>query len=86
VVFTPEAEDHLDDLYRYIAEAAAPEIAAAHIEAIITYSEGLAEFPHAGRARHDIRSGLRTMPESFADSSRLRRERQADHPDWPIAE
>jgi len=28
VVFTPEAEDHLDELYRYIAEAADPEVAA----------------------------------------------------------
>jgi toxin ParE1/3/4 len=60
VVFTPEAEDHLDELYRYIADAATPEIAAAYVEVIITYCEGLAEFPRAGRARDDIRPGLRT--------------------------
>ncbi len=60
VVFTPEAEDHLDELYRYIADAAAPNIAADYIDAIITRCEGLAEFPHQGRARDDIRPGLRT--------------------------
>lgn len=27
VVFTPEAEDHLDELYRYIADASTPDIA-----------------------------------------------------------
>jgi len=60
VVFTPEAEDHLDELHRYIADAAAPDIATGYVDAIITYCEGLAEFPHRGMARDDIRPGLRT--------------------------
>lgn len=59
VVFTPEAEDHLNDLYRYIADAAAPQIAAGYVDKVITYCEGLAEFPHRGLARDDIRAGLR---------------------------
>jgi toxin ParE1/3/4 len=60
VLFTPEAEDHLDQLYRYIAEAADAPVAARYVEAVIGYSEGLAEFPERGRARDDIRPGLRT--------------------------
>jgi len=50
----------LDDLYRYIADAAAPEIAAGYVDKVITYCEGLAEFPHRGLARDDIKAGLRT--------------------------
>ena len=60
VVFTPESEGHLDELYRYIAEAATPEVAAGYVDAIIAYCEGLSEFPHRGLARDDIRPGLRT--------------------------
>ena len=60
VVFTPEAEDHLDELFRYIAQAATPDIATGYVDAVIAYCEGLAEFPHRGLARDDIRPGLRT--------------------------
>lgn len=60
VVFTPEAEDQLNDLYRYIVEAATPDTASGYVDAVITYCEGLAEFPHRGLARDDIRHGLRT--------------------------
>ncbi len=61
VVFSPEAEEHLDQLYRYIAEAADPTVAARYVDAVIGYCEGLAEFPLRGRARDDIRPGLRTL-------------------------
>lgn len=47
----PEAEDHLDELYRYIAKAADPEDDARYVDNIVTYCEGLAEFPHRGLAR-----------------------------------
>jgi toxin ParE1/3/4 len=50
-VFSPEAEDHLDALYRYIADASTPDIARGYVDAIVTYCEGLAQFPHRGRAR-----------------------------------
>jgi plasmid stabilization system protein ParE len=43
VVFTPEAEDHLDELNRYIADSATSDIAAGYVDAIITYCEGLAD-------------------------------------------
>lgn len=60
VVFTAQAEDHLTELEQYIASAATPDIAANYIDAIVEHCEGLAEFPNRGRARGDIRPGLRT--------------------------
>lgn len=60
VVFTPEAEDHLNDLYSYIAEASTAATAADYVDKIVSYCEGLGAFPHRGLARDDIRAGLRT--------------------------
>jgi toxin ParE1/3/4 len=59
IVFSPEAEDQLSDLYRYIAEAASPNIAARYTEAIVSYCESLNMFPHRGIMRDDVRLGLR---------------------------
>jgi len=59
VVFSPEAEEQLAALYRYIATAASPDIAARYTEAIVTYCESLQTFPHRGTKRDDIRPGLR---------------------------
>ncbi|WP_022884949.1 type II toxin-antitoxin system RelE/ParE family toxin [Glaciibacter superstes] len=59
VVFAPEAEDQLAELYRYIAVASS-EIATRYTNAVVTYCEGLAQFPYRGTARSDIRPGLRT--------------------------
>ena len=59
VVFTPEAESQLTELYRYIAQAASPDVAQRYIEAIVTYCEGLQSFPHRGSQRDDIRPSLR---------------------------
>ena len=59
VVFTPEAEEQLIELYRYIAQAASPEIAQRYTGAIITYCEGLQAFSHRSNRRDDIRPGLR---------------------------
>jgi toxin ParE1/3/4 len=59
IIFTPEAADQLADLYHYIAEAVAPEIAAQYTEAIVSYCENLHIFPHRGTMRDDVRPGLR---------------------------
>lgn len=59
VVFSPEAEEQLAQLYRYIAVAASPDIAARYTEAIISYCESLRVFPHRGIKRDDVRPGLR---------------------------
>ncbi|MCL1860351.1 MAG: type II toxin-antitoxin system RelE/ParE family toxin [Proteobacteria bacterium] len=59
VVFSPEAEEQIAALYRYIAAAASPDIAARYTDAIVTYCESLCTFPHRGAPRDDVRPGLR---------------------------
>jgi plasmid stabilization system protein ParE len=59
VVFTPEAEEQLAELYRYIAAAASPNIAARYTDAIVGYCESLCVFPHRGTQLDDVRPGLR---------------------------
>ena len=59
VVFTPEAQDQLAALYRYIATAATPEIAERYTNAIVTHCDDLSAFPNRGARRDDIRPGLR---------------------------
>jgi toxin ParE1/3/4 len=59
VSFTPEADEQLAALYRYVAAAASPEIAERYAGAIVTYCEKLRTLPHRGTCRDDIRPGLR---------------------------
>jgi toxin ParE1/3/4 len=59
VVFSPEAQDQLLDLYHYIASAASPHIAARYTGAIVDYCDSLCRFPLRGAKRDDIRPGLR---------------------------
>ncbi len=59
VVFAPEAEGQLAELYSYIARKGAPLNAVRYTEAIVAYCEGLATVPHRGTRRDDIRPGLR---------------------------
>jgi plasmid stabilization system protein ParE len=61
VVFTPEAQEQILELYRYVAAVGSPEVAARYAEAIVAFCEELAMFPHRGKARDDIRPGLRTV-------------------------
>jgi toxin ParE1/3/4 len=59
VEFTPESEDQLAELYRYIATQASPEIAYEYTEAVIAFCEGLGQFPERGTPRDDIRPAMR---------------------------
>jgi toxin ParE1/3/4 len=59
VVFTPEAEAQLIELYGHIAAEASPEIAARFTDGIVTYCESLNTLPNRGNRRDDIRPGLR---------------------------
>ena len=59
IVFTPEADDQLTEIYQYIASAASPDIAERYVSAIIDYCESLQTFPIRGIRRDDIRSDLR---------------------------
>lgn len=59
VVFAPEANDQLGELYCYIAARATPARAERYTSAIVTSCERLSTFPRRGVARDDIRPGLR---------------------------
>lgn len=59
VRFLPEAIEQLASLYRYVAEASSPQVAADYVDAIQAHCEGLAVFPHRGTLRDDLRPGLR---------------------------
>lgn len=61
VVYAPEAEAQLLDLYFYIAAASSPEIAANYTDAIVEQCESLKTFPARGGRRDDIRPGLRVF-------------------------
>ena len=59
VVFSPEAEGQLVQLYGFIAAKASPAIAVNYTDAIVERCERLGEMPLAGVARDDIRRGLK---------------------------
>lgn len=59
VNFSPEAEEQIAALYRYIAAEASPKTAERYTNAIVKYCEGLSNFPHRGSSREDLRPGLR---------------------------
>ena len=60
VIFAPEAEEQLLELFDYIANAASPDIALRYTNALVSYCESFCNFPYRGNRRDDIRPGLRT--------------------------
>ena len=61
VVFTPEAEQHLADLYHYISQKSSADTALRFTMEIVDYCAALEAFPHRGIRREDIRPGLRIV-------------------------
>ena len=61
VVFAPEAEDDLLQIYDFIADRANPERAYAYVERISAYCLGFATFPERGVKRDELRPGLRIV-------------------------
>lgn len=59
VVFTPEAQEQLVELFNYIAAQASPTIALHFTDSVVQFCQGLQPFPNRGVARNDIREGLR---------------------------
>jgi toxin ParE1/3/4 len=59
VIFSPEAQEQLLSLYRYVAVAASPEIAERYTNSIVAYCESLKDFPLRGTRRDDVRPGIR---------------------------
>ena len=60
VVFAPEAQDDLFQLYDYIATRSGAERARGYTDRIVATCLGLETFPERGTRRDDLRPGLRT--------------------------
>jgi len=58
--FTPEAERQLNELDDRITKAASADIARRFVSAVLDHIDGILVFPLAGRARDDVRPGMRT--------------------------
>jgi plasmid stabilization system protein ParE len=56
----PEAERQLNGLDDWITNAASADIARRFVSAILDHIDGILVFPLTGRARDDVRSGMRT--------------------------
>jgi toxin ParE1/3/4 len=61
VIFAPEAEDDLIELYDYIAMQDGSNRAFDYTERIRLFCIGLASFPGRAARRDDLRPGLRTV-------------------------
>lgn len=61
VVFSPEAENDLLELYLYIAERTGDARALAYVERLERYCKGFEEFPERGTSRDDLFPGLRVV-------------------------
>lgn len=59
VVFAPEADDQLEELFFHVADKASTLMAKRYTDAIVRVCESLALFPYRGVPRDDIRPGLR---------------------------
>lgn len=59
VIFTPEAQEQLAALYRYIAASVSSDIAERYTSSIIAYCESLQDFPNRGICHDNVRLGLR---------------------------
>jgi toxin ParE1/3/4 len=58
--YTPEAQQQLHALDDWITEKASSDVAQRFVSAILDYIDGILVFPRAGRARDDVRPGMRT--------------------------
>lgn len=70
--YTPEAEQQLNELDNWITKAASAESARRFVSAILDHIDGILMFPLAGRARDDVRRGMRTSTVKKEDRRRLR--------------
>lgn len=61
IVLSPEAEQHLDDLFVAIAQESGEERAEKFVGSILTYCYDFDTFPHRGSRRDDIRPGVRVV-------------------------
>lgn len=59
--YTPETQQQLNTLDDWISEKASGDVAQHFVSAILDDIDGILVFPLAGRARDDVRPGMRTI-------------------------
>jgi plasmid stabilization system protein ParE len=60
IYLTPEAERQLNEIDDWISSAATADIARRFVSDVLDHVDGILTFPFAGRARDDVRPGMRT--------------------------
>ena len=61
VLWSPEAEEDVLDIWSYFAREASPAIADKQLRELLERIDSLREWPHAGRSRDELRPGIRSM-------------------------
>ncbi len=61
IIWSPEAENDLLDIWNYVARESSPSLADAQVKAVHHACVTLAQWPHSGRARDDLRVGVRSI-------------------------
>lgn len=61
VIFSPEAEEQLEDLRQYIACQASAQVANGYIDRILAHCEKLSNIPHWGTPHNELQPGVRTI-------------------------
>lgn len=60
ITYTPEAQQQLHALDDWVTEKGSADVAQRFVAAILEHIDDILVFPRAGRARDDIRPGVRT--------------------------
>ncbi len=82
VVFAPEAESDLVELYDYLARHGGLDRARRYVQRIVATYRILATFPERGTRRDDIRPGLRLTSHARPCARRAGAGRRRVHPRW----
>ena len=61
VSWSPEAEQDLLAMWIHVAREAAPDVAAEQLRSVDRACEALGDWPHSGRARDELSSGVRSI-------------------------
>lgn len=61
IIYAPEAQADLIDLYDFIADRAGAAVALGYVRRLQKYINGFVTFPERGTRRDDIREGLRIV-------------------------
>jgi len=62
VVWSPEAEQDLIEIWAYLAREASPRVADRQLRSIDRACDGLSERPLTGRIRSELLAGVRSIP------------------------